>query len=73
MPIYEYICQTCDSEFEKIVFGSSPHIECPKCNGVNVAKRPSICGIKTTRSDSGSSPSSSCGSCSSSNCSSCGN
>jgi putative FmdB family regulatory protein len=32
MPIFEYICQQCDHEFEALVFGEQ-QAECPKCHG----------------------------------------
>jgi putative FmdB family regulatory protein len=34
MPIYEYKCETCGHEFEKLVLGKNAEkdITCPKCN-----------------------------------------
>jgi putative FmdB family regulatory protein len=31
MPIYEYICEDCQTRFEKIVFNKQQEIACPKC------------------------------------------
>jgi putative FmdB family regulatory protein len=31
MPIYEYICEDCDTRFERIVFNQQQEIACPKC------------------------------------------
>ena len=31
MPIYEYLCQDCDTTYERLVRSSSDTIECPKC------------------------------------------
>jgi putative FmdB family regulatory protein len=31
MPIYEYICDDCKNEFEKIVINKQQEIACPKC------------------------------------------
>jgi len=31
MPIYEYICQECQSPFERIVLSKTERIACPKC------------------------------------------
>jgi putative FmdB family regulatory protein len=31
MPIYEYICDDCKTEFEKIVINKQQEIACPKC------------------------------------------
>jgi len=33
MPIYEYICEDCQTRFEKIVFNKAQEIACPKCAG----------------------------------------
>jgi putative FmdB family regulatory protein len=33
MPIYEYICENCDTRFEKIVINKQQEIACPKCSG----------------------------------------
>jgi putative FmdB family regulatory protein len=31
VPIYEYICQDCETSYERLVRSSSERIECPKC------------------------------------------
>ncbi len=31
MPIYEYICEDCQTHFEKIVLNKTQEIACPKC------------------------------------------
>src|SRR5206468_4063369 len=33
MPIYEYICEDCQTHFEKIVLNRAQEIACPKCAG----------------------------------------
>ena len=33
MPIYEYICEDCQTHFEKIVPNKQQEIACPKCSG----------------------------------------
>jgi putative FmdB family regulatory protein len=33
MPIYEYICDDCETEFERIVLNKTQEIACPKCAG----------------------------------------
>lgn len=32
MPIYEYICDSCNERFEKIVINKQQEITCPKCS-----------------------------------------
>lgn len=40
MPIYEYRCDTCKKEFEKLVFaGDDSEITCPECNSDKVVKK----------------------------------
>ncbi len=31
MPIFEFHCNSCDQDFEKLVFGADPEVECPHC------------------------------------------
>jgi putative FmdB family regulatory protein len=33
MPIYEYVCDDCQTHFEKIVFNKTQEIACPSCAG----------------------------------------
>jgi putative FmdB family regulatory protein len=33
MPIYEYICDDCETRFERIVINKQQEITCPKCAG----------------------------------------
>lgn len=45
MPIYEYICSNCGSEFDKLMRFSDPDIDhpsCPSCRSQNTSKRLSI-------------------------------
>ena len=32
MPIYEYLCEECETRFEKIVINKQQEIACPKCS-----------------------------------------
>ncbi len=67
MPIYEYICSECGSEFEKLMRFSDPEInspECPKCMSKNTNKRLSLVASYGISRDAGSTglSTSSCGS-----------
>ncbi len=73
MPIFEFHCQSCGQDFEKLVFASDPEVECPFCHQTQVEKLMSACSAKvgykfTAASSSGSS----CSGCSATSCSSCG-
>lgn len=37
MPIFEYICTTCDQEFEEIILGDEQAV-CPKCGSLDTKK-----------------------------------
>ncbi len=43
MPIFEYHCNQCKNEFEKLVFsGEEQSITCPNCNTEDVGKKMSV-------------------------------
>ncbi len=46
MPIYEYRCNECGHEFEKLVrlMSGTPEIECPNCHSKNCKKAISLFG-----------------------------
>jgi putative FmdB family regulatory protein len=69
MPIYEYRCNKCGEEFEKLVFGNKS-VDCPKCSSSDVKKKMSTFGMSgVDKPHAGSS--SGCSSCSKGTCSSC--
>ena len=39
MPIYEYVCMSCESHFEELVGMSAPDPACPDCGNAKVAKQ----------------------------------
>lgn len=60
MPIYEYKCKICGSDFEKLVTVSSKdQITCPQCASDNIAKK--ISRIASGKSGCGTCASTSCG------------
>ena len=59
MPIYEFICENCDTLFETIVFSTDKKaVTCPKCDG-HVKKLMSA--PNSIQGDSGASASQGCG------------
>ena len=71
MPIFEYICNSCQHKFEELVFGSAPKVSCPKCRKRRVTKQFSVFAFKSGSTFVGSGPSGDCGSCTTGNCSTC--
>jgi putative FmdB family regulatory protein len=39
MPIYEYVCMSCESHFEELVGMSDPDPACPDCGKTKVVKQ----------------------------------
>jgi putative FmdB family regulatory protein len=66
MPIFEYICQECQHEFEALVFGRDK-AACPKCQSKRLSPQLSVFAVSAkgmaTRSPSSSASGSACGSC----------
>lgn len=71
MPIYEYICMSCQKEFEKIILGREEDIECPACKGKEVKKLMSAAAFKSNGNFVSTAASGSCSGCSSHSCSTC--
>jgi putative FmdB family regulatory protein len=69
MPVFEYKCNECGYEFEKLVFGQQ-EVECSKCKSNNVNKKFSVFGMSGVDKPASSGGCSS-SSCSSGSCSSC--
>ena len=45
MPIYEYHCNDCNTDFEKLVFGSNPEVACERCGSKKTEKLMSRFGM----------------------------
>ncbi len=74
MPIYEYHCNSCNADFEKLVFGANPVVACEKCGSSKTEKLLSRFGMgRSSSGQSSQAPSSGsgCGGCSSSSCAGC--
>ncbi|MBI4688027.1 MAG: zinc ribbon domain-containing protein [Nitrospirae bacterium] len=71
MPIFEYKCEKCGENFEKLVHSSSAEVSCPKCASKDIKKKFSVFGMSGVDKPSGPSGGSGCGTCSSSSCSTC--
>lgn len=57
MPIYEYRCEKCKNEFEKLIFNSSDtKIECPECKSVDVVKKMSAASLTSSSAGCSSNP-----------------
>lgn len=76
MPIYEYACQACGSEFEDIVSATAPNPACPKCKSPDTKKLMSRCRTRSGGADAPpvgatSGGGSSCAGCSGGSCATC--
>lgn len=72
MPIFEFTCQDCGADFEKLVRNSHAVIECPTCASTKIKKRFSVFGCKTgDRFVSSASSGAGCSGCSRGSCQGC--
>jgi putative FmdB family regulatory protein len=62
MPIFEYVCQECNHEFEALVFGSDK-AECPKCRSKRLTPQLSVFAVASKGYSASASPSGACGAC----------
>ena len=51
MPLFEYVCNDCGTEFEKIVPTSTSEVECRSCQSVKVEKQLSVFAVAGGSSD----------------------
>lgn len=65
MPIYEYTCKDCSSQFEKFVrsMTAASEVTCPNCGGVHVKKGWSVFGTGSAGGGPGSLPASAASAC----------
>ena len=62
MPIFEYICQGCDYQFEALVYGKEK-AECPKCHGHKLSPQLSVFAVSTKAGSPATPSRSACGAC----------
>ena len=63
MPIFEYICQQCQHEFEALIFGRDK-AACPKCQSKKLSPQLSVFAVSAKGGSSASAPPmGACGSC----------
>ncbi|MGA9391692.1 MAG: zinc ribbon domain-containing protein [Candidatus Sulfotelmatobacter sp.] len=63
MPIFEYVCQECQHEFEALVFGRDK-AKCPKCDSKKLNPQLSVFAVSAKGSSAtAAAPSGACGSC----------
>lgn len=66
MPIYEYVCESCKTKFEKLVrtMGGTQEIECPKCGSKKASRQFSSFAVGAGGAEAGHSHGAGCGCCS---------
>lgn len=62
MPIFEYICQECQHEFEALVFGRDK-AKCPKCQSRKLSPQLSVFAVSAKGSAGSRASTAPCGSC----------
>lgn len=62
MPIYEYSCKDCGSEFETLVRASSTP-DCPNCQSIDLEKKLSVFATPAPASSAAPLAAGPCGSC----------
>jgi putative FmdB family regulatory protein len=62
MPIFEYVCEKCQHEFEALVFGRDK-AECPKCNSKKLSPKLSVFAVSAKAPSASAAPAGPCGSC----------
>jgi putative FmdB family regulatory protein len=48
MPLYEYVCQSCESRFEKLVRRFGDEVACPTCASGAVDKQLSVFAVASS-------------------------
>lgn len=74
MPIYEYVCEDCQKEFELLrsMSQADDRPACAACGSLSTRRKPSVCYAESGGKALAGSNASTCGSCSGGNCSGCG-
>ncbi len=74
MPLYEFHCLNCDTEFEELVFSQTELPPCPHCSSRNTEKLISrqSSGSALDIPSMSSQPSGGCAGCSGGSCATCG-
>jgi len=59
VPLYEYVCRKCRSQFEELVFGDAKPV-CPSCKSDDLERLLSVVAVGKSQPEM---PASRCGSC----------
>ncbi|HMH02256.1 MAG TPA: zinc ribbon domain-containing protein [Terriglobales bacterium] len=64
MPIFEYVCERCEHEFEALLYGSEKP-QCPKCHSKKLTAQLSVFAVaaKGASSSPSTNPAGGCGTC----------
>jgi putative FmdB family regulatory protein len=71
MPIFEYVCDDCGSEFETLVLCRDENVSCSNCSSANLTKKMSTCAVKSGEKFTSTASADSCSGCTGKNCSTC--
>jgi len=70
MPLFDFVCRACGTEFEFLVRGGEKPV-CPRCQGTDLAKQLSTFAARTGGGESGENSGGKCAGCKGRSCSSC--
>lgn len=49
MPIYEYVCQDCQTRYERLVMKHNGEVRCPQCGSARATLQFSVFATKSSR------------------------
>jgi putative FmdB family regulatory protein len=47
VPIYEYMCNDCETPFEELVLSAATAVACPLCDGTDIARLMSVVNARS--------------------------
>lgn len=62
MPIFEYLCKSCNQHFETLVYGSKKP-ECPHCHGTKLEQQLSVFAVAAKSASGGRPAAAPCSTC----------
>ncbi len=61
MPIFEYVCDDCEKQFEAILLREDQEVRCPECSSRSVEKQLSTFAVSSGSANTAAPSSAACG------------